>query len=78
MEFLKCLHLFGAGVLNKEELLLLLRGLFMQGHAPKSGINVGGGASNPSIANDAYELLRDFESVSLLEFRPVRSSWPIF
>ena len=66
MEFLKCLHLFGAGVLNKDELLLLLRGLFMQGHAPKSGINVGGGASNPSIANDAHQLMKEFEDVSEL------------
>jgi len=63
VEFLKCLHLFGAGILNKDELLLLLRGLFMQGHAPKSGINAGGGASNPAVANDAQELLREFEEV---------------
>lgn len=62
-EFLKCLHLFGAGILNKEELVLLLRGLFMQGHAPKSGVNAGGGASNPAVANDAQELLREFEEV---------------
>lgn len=62
-EFLKCLHLFGAGVLNKEELILLLRGLFMQGHAPKSGANAGGGASNPAVASDAHELLREFEEV---------------
>jgi histone deacetylase complex regulatory component SIN3 len=63
-EFLKCLHLFGADILNKDELVLLLRGLFMQGHAPKSGVNAGGGASNPTIANDAHELLREFEEVS--------------
>jgi paired amphipathic helix protein Sin3a len=62
-EFLKCLHLFGAGILNKEELVLLLRGLFMQGHAPKSGVNAGGGASNPSVATDAQELLREFEEI---------------
>jgi paired amphipathic helix protein Sin3a len=62
-EFLKCLHLFGAGVLNKDELVLLLRGLFVQGHAPKSGVNAGGGASNPTIANDAHDLLRDFEEI---------------
>ena len=42
-EFLKCLHLFGAGLLNRDELMLLLKGLFMQGHAPKSGVNAGGG-----------------------------------
>jgi histone deacetylase complex regulatory component SIN3 len=62
-EFLKCLHLYAAGVLNKDELILLLRGLFMQGHAPKSGVNAGGGASNPSIATDAHELLKEFEEV---------------
>jgi histone deacetylase complex regulatory component SIN3 len=63
-EFLKCLHMFGSGVLNKDELLLLLRGLFMQGHAPKSGINVGGGACNPKIANEAQKLIQDLEAVS--------------
>ena len=62
-EFLKCLHLFGANILTKEELVLLLRGLFMQGHAPKSGVNAGGGACNPAVANDAQELLREFEEV---------------
>jgi len=64
-EFLKCLHMFGSGILNKDELLLLLRGLFMQGHAPKSGINVGGGACNPKIANDAQKLMQDLEAVSV-------------
>jgi paired amphipathic helix protein Sin3a len=62
-EFLKCLHLFGAGILSKDELVLLLKGLFMQGHAPKSGSNAGGGASNPAVANDAQELLREFEEI---------------
>jgi histone deacetylase complex regulatory component SIN3 len=71
-EFLKCLHMFGSGVLNKDELLLLLRGLFMQGHAPKSGINVGGGACNPKIANDAQKLMQDLEAVSG-QFSPGRS-----
>jgi len=62
-EFLKCLHLFGAGILSKEELVLLLRGLFMQGHAPKTGMNAGGGNANPQVANDAVELLREFEEI---------------
>jgi paired amphipathic helix protein Sin3a len=62
-EFIKCLHLFGSGILNKDELVLLLRGLFMQGHAPKSGANAGGGVSNPSVANDAGELLRELEEI---------------
>jgi len=62
-EFLKCLHLFGSGVLNKDELVLLLRGLFVQGHAPKSGVNAGGGASNPAIATDAHELLNEFQEI---------------
>jgi len=58
VEFLKCMHLFGAGVLNKEELVLLLRGLFTQGHAPKSG-----NANNPQIAADSADLLREFEHI---------------
>lgn len=62
-EFLKCLHLFGSGVLNKDELVLLLRGLFVQGHAPKSGVNAGGGASNPAIATDALNLLTEFQEI---------------
>jgi len=62
-EFLKCLHLFGAGILTTEELIPLLKGLFMQGHAPKSGSNAGGAASNPSVANAATELLREFEGL---------------
>jgi len=62
-EFIKCLHLFGAGVLNKDELVLLLRGLFMQGHAPKSGINAGGGVMSAAVATDATELLREMEEI---------------
>ena len=62
-EFLKCLHLFGAGILTKDELLSLLRGLFHQGHAPKSGANAGGGASHPRVAAAANQLLREFEQL---------------
>ncbi|CAJ1934324.1 unnamed protein product [Cylindrotheca closterium] len=62
-EFLKCLHLFATGVLNKDELLLLLRGLFVQGHAPKSGAHAGGGAQNPDVASEAHNLLREFEQI---------------
>lgn len=58
MEFVKCLHLFGAGVLNKEELFLLMKGLFTQGHAPK-----GAALNNSIIAQDAANLLRDFEDI---------------
>lgn len=63
-EFLKCLHLFGSGIVTKEELILLMKGLFIHGHAPKTGANAGGGVSNPSLANDAHALLREFEDVS--------------
>ena len=63
-EFLKCLHLFGAGIVTKEELILLMKGLFIHGHSPKTGANAGGGVSNPSVANDAHALLREFEDVS--------------
>lgn len=62
-EFLKCLHLFAAGVVNKEELVLLMKGLFMHGHAPKTGANAGGGVSNPTVAGDAHTLVREFEDL---------------
>ena len=63
VEFLKCLHLFGAGILNKEELGLLLKGLFLQGHAPKTGVNAGGACHNPSIANAANDLMKEFDEI---------------
>lgn len=62
-EFLKCLHLFGAGLLNRDELMLLLKGLFMQGHAPKSGVNAGGGAANAQIAAAANDLMKELEGI---------------
>ena len=67
-EFLKCLHLFGAGILNRDELVLLLKGLFMQGHAPKSGANAGGGAANADVAAAANQLVKELEQVSLVGF----------
>lgn len=68
-EFLKCLHLFGAGIVTKEELVVLFRGLFMQGHAPKSGANAGGGVAHSKVATDAQTLIKEFEQVSI----PLRS-----
>ena len=65
-EFLKCLHLFAAGILNREEIVLLLKSLFEQGHAPKTGANAGGGKTNPKIAKAAQELLADFEALLVL------------
>ena len=62
-EFLKCLHLYGAGILSKDELILLLRTLFMQGHAPKSGANASGGINNQNIADAANKLMKEFEQV---------------
>ena len=62
-EFLKSLHLFGCGVFSKDELVTLMRGLFMQGHAPKSGFTANGAAMHPNVAADAHELLREFEDV---------------
>jgi histone deacetylase complex regulatory component SIN3 len=64
-EFLKCLHLFGAGILKRDELIWMLRGLFMQGHAPKSGANAGGGHSIQFLADDAIALIKEFEEVLL-------------
>lgn len=65
VEFLKCLHLYGAGILRKDELFLMLKGLFMQGHAPKSGVNVGGANAVPAIASTASELLRELEELMI-------------
>lgn len=62
-EFVKCLHLFGVGILNREELLLLLKGLFVVGHTPKTGANAGSGNTNPSVIHDATELMKDFEDI---------------
>jgi paired amphipathic helix protein Sin3a len=60
-EFLKCLHLFGAGVLNKEEMFQLLKGLVLHGHAPKMATS-----HVPTvIAQQGNELLRDFEELFL-------------
>lgn len=64
-EFLKCLHLYGCGILDKDELMLLLGTLFMQGHAPKTGANAGGGSNNPHIAAAATKLLKEFEKVRI-------------
>ena len=64
-EFCKCLHFFASGILNKEELVLLLKGLFVQGHAPKSGADAGGGAVYPEIQAEAALLMNEFETVLL-------------
>lgn len=64
VEFLKCLHLFGAGVLNRDELLLLLKSLFMYGHAPKSGTSSNVGLSS-SITSDANDLIRELEEIMI-------------
>lgn len=61
-EFLKLLHLFGAGILTRKELLLLTKTLFTQGHAPKSG---GGGANNPQVAHAANLLVKEFEELMI-------------
>lgn len=58
-EFLKVLHLFGCGILSREETVLLLKSLFEQGHAPKTGA----GKANPKMNKVAQDLLADFESI---------------
>lgn len=62
MEFIKCLHLFGAGILNKDELIQLLRGLFIQGNTPKSGANATN-ATNLHATHAAMALLSELEKV---------------
>jgi len=58
--------MFGAGILNREELVSFLKTLFEQGHAPKAGNNAAGSKSNTRISKAAAELLAEFESVSRL------------
>lgn len=64
-EFLKCLHLFGAGVLSKDELTMFMRSLFTQGHAPKTGsASVASlAARDPDIHQDAQELIQELEEL---------------
>ena len=62
MEFVKCLHLFGAGILNKDELIQMLRGLFIQGNTPKSGANASNASNNPGNGA-AMALLSELEKV---------------
>jgi len=59
MEFIKCLHLFGAGILNKDELIQLLKGLFIQGSTPKNATN----ATNIAATHAAMALLSELEKV---------------
>jgi len=62
MEFIKCLHLFGAGILNKDELIQILRGLFIQGNTPKSGANATN-TGNTAATAAAMALLSELEKV---------------
>ncbi len=60
MEFLKCLHLFAVGIVNKDELIQLLRGLFIQGNIPKNASN---NATNVAATQAAMGLLTELERV---------------
>lgn len=60
MEFLKCLHLFGVGIINKDELIQLLRGLFIQGNIPKNATN---NSTNAAATQAAMGLLTELERV---------------
>ena len=62
-EFIKCIHIFGAGMLNKDELIQLLRGLFIQGNAPKSGANATNITGNSMIIQASNVLLSELEQV---------------
>ena len=63
MEFIKCLHLFGAGILNKDQLIQLLRGLFIQGNTPKSGANAPNTQGNLAATHASMGLLSELEKV---------------
>ena len=60
MEFLKCLHLYGVGIFTKDELIQLLRGLFIQGNIPK---NASAGTTNVASTHAAMALLTELERV---------------
>lgn len=63
-EFLKCLHLFGAGILQKKDILTLLPPLFKYGHAPKSVINATpGSAAFQEVIESATALMKEFEDL---------------
>ncbi|KAL7498685.1 hypothetical protein ACHAWT_008414 [Skeletonema menzelii] len=62
-EFIKCIHIFGAGMLSKDELIQLLRGLFIQGNAPKSGANSTNITGNSMIIQASNVLLSELEQV---------------
>ena len=54
-EFIKCIHLFGMGVINKDELVQLVRGLLLQG-------TKGSGPANPA-AKPVNALVAELEKV---------------
>eukprot|EP00594_Rhizosolenia_setigera_P008265 CAMPEP_0178955992 /NCGR_PEP_ID=MMETSP0789-20121207/9949_1 /TAXON_ID=3005 /ORGANISM="Rhizosolenia setigera, Strain CCMP 1694" /LENGTH=1418 /DNA_ID=CAMNT_0020637757 /DNA_START=123 /DNA_END=4379 /DNA_ORIENTATION=- len=64
-EFLKYLHLFSIGIINKDELLALVRDLLLYGHAPKTGANAGRSAHIPLLREISATLMRDFEYIIL-------------
>ena len=63
MEFIKCLHLYGAGIMNKDELIQLLRGLFIQGNTPKSGANAPTTSGSQAATQASMSLLSELEKV---------------
>lgn len=62
LEFLKCLHLFGVGVLNKDDLTQMLRGLFIQGSSTKSAATAAGAMVTIQAAN---ALIAEFEQLMM-------------
>jgi len=63
-EFLKCLHLFGAGIIQKKDLLILLPPLFKHGHAPKSVVNASPGVGAfQDVIDSANALMKEFEEL---------------
>jgi hypothetical protein len=56
--------LFGAGIINRQECVILMKSLFEQGHAPKTGGAHGStGRANPKVSKAAQELIVDFEAL---------------
>lgn len=62
-ELLKCLHLFAAGILNKEDLLRVSKDILLLGKISKSSTSASGSQNNAHLVSIGQELFNEFESV---------------
>ena len=65
-ELIKCLHLFAAGILSKDDLIRLVKDLLLQNKNSRNGGSSSGTNGNSHLASMAKDLVLKFESVSSL------------